>query len=443
MIKTKKRSINKNKNNSKKNIKHNILGSNNIGKYCELFKIENKKISIKVNGENTLVNKKIHCITIPHAGFEYSGLFGLYAIEELLKFYNKNNLTLTILWFLHNPNKDQEHSLQNILELLKCNFSNIKVEAYEVNKNTKYSDMAEILKPPFIVSTDFSHHNYGNSASSIIPVWENDRLIFENKEIIDVDNIPCGNQPLRILKEYCKDKKLDLGIFGYSNSKNKYKWWETDNDIFNGVTYGALACFNSSWYNNIYNNMLAYSHLHWVDKIFKEDIILDESCNPKTCGLFWSYLLNMKGSCFITVNDKYDRTYSCMGSWEPNSNNLLETLIKALISVKTSYWHNNSPVNKDILENKLENKYSIVITLIEPIKYWKKYDRKVEKNKGYVFYNDLFKKVGMTYLPSVWKLYKNKNDFFEGLKIKHNKVYSNSDWDIYSYNSISWKLNNI
>ena len=445
MNKTRKRLRNnkQNKNNSKRLLKHKILGPNNSDKYCIMFRTENKKISIKINGKNNLVDKKIHGITIPHAGFDYSGFFGLYAIEELLKGYNKNNSVLTILWFSHNPNKNEEHSLQNVLELLKCNFSNLKVKAYEVNKNTKYLELKKLLNPPFIASTDFSHHNSGNPATSIIPVWENDKLIFENKDIVDVNIRPCGNQPLRILKEYCKNKNLDLGVFGYSNSKNKYKWWETDSDIFDGVTYGALACYNSSWYNDIYNNMLAYSHLHWVNKILKEDVILDGSCNPSTCGLFWSSLLNIKGSCFITVYDKLGKTYSCMGSWEPDSKNLLETLIKALMTVKSASWHTNSPVNRDILMNKLEDKYSIVITLIEPIQYWKKHSKKVEKNKGYVFYNNMINKVGMTYLPSVWELYNNEADFFKGLEIKHKKRYSDSGWDLYNYNSISWKLDNI
>ena len=48
------------------------------------FVIDSMECATKKIVEFILEEKKIHCITIPHAGFEYSGLFGLYAIEELL-----------------------------------------------------------------------------------------------------------------------------------------------------------------------------------------------------------------------------------------------------------------------------------------------------------------------------------------------------------------------
>lgn len=429
--------------NSKKrnNLKHEILGNNNIDEYCRLFNKEKKRISVKVTRDN-LINKKIHGITVPHAGFEYSGFFGLYAVEELLKSYeNRKKLVLTILWFLHNPNSYKEHSFQNIIELLKCNYPNIKIKEFEVNKNVEYKQLKKFLKPPFIISTDFSHHNSGNFASSIIPVWENDKKVFMNNEILNSYTKPCGNQPLRILKNYCSDKYLDLNLIGYSNSKNKYKWWITDKNTFEGVTYGALACYNRTWYNDLYSNMLAYPHLHWVDKILKEDnTILDKSCIPGYCGLFWSFLLNIKGSCFITINDKYGYTYSCMGYWQTDTNSLLECLFESVNIIKSINWHKNLPINKNILVNYLQDKYSIVITLIEPIENWS-ISNKTNKNKGYVYYNNSLKKVGMTYLPSVWELYKNETDFFKNLEIKHKKRYKEKGWALYSYNSISWTLN--
>ena len=49
--------------------------------------------------------------------------------------------------------------------------------------------------------------------------------------------------------------------------------------------------------------------------------------------------------------------------------------------------------------------------------------------------------VGMTFLPSVWELYQNKDDFFKNLEIKHTNVYPDkTGWILHQYNSISWKF---
>ena len=51
---------------------------------------------------------------------------------------------------------------------------------------------------------------------------------------------------------------------------------------------------------------LAYPHLKWVNTCYM--VIFQK-------GLHWSPLLNMKGSCFVTVYDKNSLTYSYF-DWE-------------------------------------------------------------------------------------------------------------------------------
>ena len=434
-------------------IQHKILGDESIDTICKNFNREKSKINIKFYGnEYNKLDKQINAITVPHAGFIYSGFFGLFAIDELIKFSKSNKIT--ILWFLHNKQSHIEHSLQNVKELFKCNNPKITIENILIEDTTTFDSIKSKLKQPFIVSTDFSHHNNNNSSNNINDVWINDKQIFENKETVDVSIKPCGKEPLRIFKKYCLANSIDINLIGYSNSINKDKWWITNTDTFDGVSYAALAAYKNTWYNNLYSNMLAYPHLLWTNNVLLENITLIDiknGCKPTQCGLFWSILHKLKGSCFVTINDKDNKTYSCFGAWEPNNNNLFSSLCNAINSVQTKSWHNNNTVTKNTLETNLNNEYILDITLIEPIEYWEPVQMPIDniknfpnlKNKGYVYYDKSANNVGMTYLPSVWESISNPTDFFSGLKIKHfGSTSVTANWDIYSYNSICWTFRN-
>ena len=151
----------------------------------------------------------------------------------------------------------------------------------------------------------------------------------------------------------------------------------------------------------------------------------------------------MKGSCFVTVYKKdnnYKATYSCFGSWEDDTNTLLNCVKDATETVSEARWANeHPPVNKDVL-NTLQN-YKLTITLIEPISKWKPVSfEEIQKGRGYVFYNKDNNKVGMTYLPSVWDTLPDKHEFQKGLEDKHQNIYANSPgFELYEYDSLTWE----
>ena len=383
-------------------------------------------------------------ITVPHAGLEYSGVFALFAINELLKIYGDKN-ELTILWFQHNPSSNREHSLENVKILVKKMYPKIKINSILITNNTKSIE----LQPPFIVSTDFSHHNYGNIANNINTVWENDSNIFK-LSTKGVRVMPCGKEPLRIMKSWVMKNNLQLRLLGYSNSKNTDEWWKYHPYRFDGVTYGALAVFdikNSSWFSDLKSKMIAYPHLFWCNDFLLNNLTLDSfNCVPTDCGLFYSLLKNKKGSCFVSIEENNGNTYSCFGSWETSNNNLLESMISAVKTVKSASWNGNKSVTREVLEQVLRGNYTLSIYLIPPILQWKNVSsipiKLRELNKGYVQYNSKTNNIGMTYLPSVWKKFKSRKEFFQGLDRKNMRIADkSSDWELYMYECLIWNFN--
>ena len=434
-----KRNSNRNRKLSKK-IKHKILGREPLYQHYTLFKQLNKNITITFNSKK-IRKMKIDAITVPHAGFQYSGILGLFSIYDILE-SNQNCKEITILWFKHNPNLNvPEHSLENVKKLLKMINKSIIIKTKLI---TKQSDFLKLnLKTPFLVSTDFAHYNNGLPTNHLLDAWKNDtpylKMLEKSVEkFLIKTRTPCGIQPLGIMSKWNTIYNNDILLNAYANSKFKEKWWLIDDDTFDGVTYAALLSVQKSslnWFSRLNSKLLAYAHLGFVDDCLQNNI--------SNNGLFWSPLNNISGSCFVTINDKKDATYSCFGSW--NKPNLLENMIEATENVKTSRWHSHEPVNKTVLINKLENKYSIDITLIEPQEQWariEKINESLLENRGYVYCHKLSKKVGMTFLPSVWKEIPNKSSFFENLETKHRGVYPSNfeDWDLYCYESLTWKF---
>jgi len=392
-------------------------------------------------------NQKLKIIgtTIPHAGFEFSGLLATLTIKQILETIknDKKNNKLTILWFKHNPNSIQEHSLENIKLLVKLIDSKIEINDLFIDHNSNFNELN--IEGYVLASTDFSHHNYGKPARDMYQVFENDNQIL-NKNNVKNKVEPCGKDTIKIFKEWVNKNNLEVILAGYSDSDQKENWWYEfqKNKQFSGVTYASLNSFKNNDHHLVIlkNKLLAYSHLMWVNDFLKSNE------NKPNKGLHWSPLNKMRGSSFITVYQRgsnQEQTYSCFGAWETENSNILNSIKSASNTVKIAKWGNNGPVNNYILKNLLNNKYKISISLIEPIKFWKKVNmnnlEKAQKNRGYVYYNEKNNKVGMTYLPSVWESFNTKKSFFSGLIDKHENVYSSvSGWKLYSYQTISWNF---
>lgn len=427
------------------NIIHETLGDNSILNYLkDNFKNSWNSLDIKKYSDHDF--SEILGNTIPHAGFEYSGLIALFAIADLLEntFLNKKK-KITILWFKHSPFTEYEHSLKNVLDLCYLIYPDIEIKNIYIDHSTKLENIN--ISSPILVSTDFSHHNYVISNKSLYEVWENDKKSFSLSKNYDVkESVPCGNQPLRIYKEWIEKNNYKFILTGYSNSSDKENWWKSfDKSIFSGVTYGILSTIKPSYNDWLYclnSKLLSYSHLKWVDDIIKDKELLID-------GLMWSPLNNKQGSCFITISDINKNTFSCFGNWETNNKNLLEALKKTTINLKKYSWNKNPSISKDILKKYLNNNYIISITLIEPLKNWKKIDNNIDnivKYRGYVFYDDIQNRVGMTYIPSVWDNINSINEFYKGLSDKHYNVYRKNgtyNWNLYMYEAVTWSLTNI
>lgn len=427
------------------NISHKILGTkeylNNLLKKTNFIW---NRLKIKNYSDS---NQKLRIMgsTVPHAGFEFSGLLATLTIKQIMetiKNDNKNN-KLTILWFKHNPNSNQEHSLENIKLLVKLIDSKIKINNLFIDHESNFNELN--IDDYVLASTDFSHHNYGKPARDMYQVFENDYQILNKNNVINKVE-PCGKDTIKIFKEWINKNNLEVILAGYSDSDQKENWWYEfqKNKQFSGVTYASLNSFknNNHHLDILKNKLLAYPHLMWVNDFLKSNIK-----NPNK-GLHWSPLNKIKGSSFITVyqlGSNQEQTYSCFGAWETENQNIMNSIKSASNTVKIAKWGNNGPVNNYILKNLLNNKYKISISLIEPIKFWKKVNmnnlEKAQKNRGYVYYNEKNNNVGMTYLPSVWESFNTKKGFFSGLIDKHKNVYSSvSGWNLYSYQAISWSF---
>jgi len=310
---------------------HETLGDDSILVFLKK-KFFNLWNSIKIIKYSSNCNSQICGNTIPHAGFEYSGLIGLFSIADL--FYNSQYDTneITILWFKHSIYTEYEHSLKNVCDLCYLLFPGIKINNIYIDSSSKIENLE--IRAPVLVSTDFSHHNYCISQKNLYEVWKNDSKSFNldiRKDFKTIEDTPCGNEPLRIYKEWIKKNKYQISLNGYSNSTDKDNWWKSfDNVKFSGVTYAVLSTieeFNNSWFSNLQSKLLAYSHLKWV-----EDYLLDIEIENN--GLIWSPLNNKVGSCFISISDSNNNIISCFGSWENNNNSLLEIMKKATNLVK-------------------------------------------------------------------------------------------------------------
>lgn len=415
-------------------IKHQILGNSNSLQriYRQADQIWHD-ITIQ-NYSHYSSQVKLTGLTVPHAGFIYSGLLGCLSIMELLA-SNPNLKLVTVLWFQHHPNLDYEHSLQNVIELVKLIDPKIKIRPILVDDQTQLSEIK--LTDCVIISTDFAHYNYGLPANNLFQVWDNDYQFLKKQQIMSsISHPPCGSDTLRIFNEWAIRKNYQLHLRAYSNSIDREKWWLSWNRVkpFDGVTYASLFAIKLpiNWTGLLMSKLLAYSHLEWVRDYFKFS---------NKSGLYWSPLVNMSGSAFITINDQNEQCYACFGSWEKNGSSLLNAIKKATHTVNTSSWNDHQPVNQLVLDQVLYSYFSITITLIAPIKTWFQVEhiQDVQKNRGYVYYHQTKHQVGMTYLPSVWQNLSNRNEFLSGLAEKQTLVYPNQqNWQLYGYDALSW-----
>ena len=146
---------------------HKTLGDNSIlGSLKKNF--VNLWNSIKIIKYSSNCNSKIIGNTIPHAGFEYSGLIGLFSIADLFYESQYNTNEITILWFKHSLHTEYEHSLKNVIDLCYLLFPHIKINNIYIDYNSRLENLE--IKPPILVSTDFSHHNYCISKKNLYEV---------------------------------------------------------------------------------------------------------------------------------------------------------------------------------------------------------------------------------------------------------------------------------
>ena len=129
------------------------------------------------------------------------------------------------------------------------------------------------------------------------------------------------------------------------------------------------------------------------------------------------------GSIFVSV-EHAKKTKSCFGSWESTGNNLLERLVEATGSVQTRHWNSNPPCDAATISNFGKN-WVVSIYLIDRRDNWDDFEdgSPPDTSRGYVIEEALkenSRRIGATYLPSVWKHFKEERetDFFDRLATK-------------------------
>ena len=447
------------------NVEHVNLGS---FKHVSNYVTQSRKIFDNLaienhtsDAENPSSQSTVYAYTVPHAGLQYSGLLACLTIRDLVSRYPINKV-IYIIWFRHQPhnNPSKEHSLKNVLDLCNAMYPDREFQPYSVDNHA--SNSLHSLPLPCLVSTDFSHRMSPHNNQSLMKTWENDQQsIHTSKQWGQAYIKPCGHQGLELIKKMVQNKSDSntvlnpntvLQVQAYSNSEQPGNWWTKNlqENNFGGVTYAGVAAVEckSSFFRGLDSKLLAYSHLQAViHRLFQSMSSTDSVVE----GLFWSPLLNIVGSCFVTVDVKRNtsslfETYSCFGSWEQakgKPSSLLHAIQSACNSVRQNNWGNHASVSLQALKKFGAKQYKVSITLIEPKQHWSDVSQSNQLNTrvGHVYYNSKDRTNGVTFIPSVWDKMQSSSDYKASIKSKQGP--SHAAYKLHSYNSISWSMSSL
>ena len=129
----------------------------------------------------------------------------------------------------------------------------------------------------------------------------------------------------------------------------------------------------------------------------------------------------MTGSIFVSVEQQ--KKQKLLRQLESTGNNLLERLVKHRVGPDT-HWNSNPPCDAATISNFGKN-WVVSIYLIDRRDNWDDFEdgSPPDTSRGYVIEEALkenSRRIGATYLPSVWKHFKEERetDFFDRLATK-------------------------
>lgn len=381
-------------------------------------------------------------VILPHAGYEYSGKLAM----KGLKYLDKNVKTIFILAPTHSffvkgmvlPSDDfwqtplgnveidktitkelsekfglgyddrafeKEHSLEIQLPLIQTLYSDIKIVPIILGATT-CKDVSEIIdyywanpEVGFIISSDLSHFNSIENCKKI------DKFTAEKIERLAVYKIfpeqACGFLGITGLMQFTRQKKFSLIRLGLTNSG------EIDSKNGRAVGYGSWMLYEGQFTDYIKNNLSST-----VKRVVKSAIsdCLNDTVSP--LGELPS-VLNESGASFVTL--KIDgELRGCIGSVVPYRT-LLEDLQQNAINSAT-----NDTRFKVLTKEEFE-KVDISVSLLSPLERMRftteeELLAQIEPNIDGVLIIDGDNDA--TYLPSVWELIPDKQEFLNSLKQK-------------------------
>lgn len=207
-----------------------------------------KILDLFLRKSNIKINKEIHGLIVPHAGYMFSGTIAGNAYSVIKDKEFKKAIILspshyTQIQGIYSHNNDFLETPLGKINITKNNFKKIDLsKEHAINNQLPFiqkigiketlplmvgkislkeaNEIAESLlrfEGVLIVSTDLSH--FLNYDDCIKKDKTTIRLIEDlDKTLIDIDNSACGIYPLMIIMELCKIKKYKPKLIIYKNS---------------------------------------------------------------------------------------------------------------------------------------------------------------------------------------------------------------------------------
>ena len=370
--------------------------------------------------------KEIKAIIVPHAGYAYSGQVAAEAFKQLGKFkkaiilgtshrYPLKGLSLTKYDYYETPlgkvkvcdeirkekipyvnqSEETEHSIEMEIPFLQkinpkmCIIPLIvgEVKNELVNLLERYYDDDTII----IVSADLSHfHNYGE-ARELDDESINAVLNLDSEKIkeCEIDN----PYAISSLIEFAKKKNWNSELLMYKNSG------DVTGDKSSVVGYGAIGFYESYYSNEEKEYMLSLAKKS-VESYVKSGKRINATKIPDK--------LKERKACFVTLT-RNGELRGCIGNLEPVGM-LYEGIIDNAITAAMNDGR-FEPVSEDELD---ELAYEVsVLTEPKKIKYKDEEDLFAKiKGKGVTLEKDGY---SATYLPQVWEMFDNEEDFLSSL----------------------------
>lgn len=321
---------------------------------------------------------------------------------------------------------EEEHSIEVQLPFLKYFFKDIKIIPLLVGND----DVDKVLKiidfyydnpsNAFVISSDLSHFLSAEDAFKMDTLTA--RMIEDKNWQGFRFEQACGAVPVCALTQFCIEKKFSLIRVGITNSAR------VTNDFSKVVGYGGWFLYEKEK-NELIKDRFSPKIIDIVKKTIDLKLRGREEINITN---YFPYppILDSAGACFVTLHLN-NNLRGCIGSVIPQTSLLIDLIKNAHNAAFMDPRFN--PLTRDEFEQ-----CQISVSLIgrpERIDFNSEEDllSQLKPNIDGVIIKDADKQA--LYLPSVWEILPNKEDFLKSLKQKagFDREYFSSTLEAYRF----------